>query len=354
MTALDPTNILVTGGAGFIGSHTCKALAARQLTPITFDNLSRGYSGSIRWGTLFKGDILNRTELEQAFNYCQPKCVIHFAALAYVGESVTDPLAYYQTNVAGLINVLSAMVKFGADTIVFSSSCATYGIPASLPIAESEPQRPINPYGHSKLFCERILIDAAAAHRLRFAILRYFNACGADPDGDLTEMHDPETHLIPLAIDAAAGRASPLRIFGSDYPTADGTCERDYIHVSDLAQEHIDALGYLAQYDEPLIVNLGTGRAHSIREIIAAIERVTGRTVPTVAAARRPGDPPRLVAEPRLAHIILGFRPRYSDLDTIITTAVRSRELWLQKDSTMPMAKGSFRNYRFGTGVLAG
>ena len=293
MTALDTTTILVTGGAGFIGSQTCKALAARRLTPITFDNLSRGYTGSIRWGPLFKGDILNRTELEQAFNYYRSKCVIHFAALAYVGESVFDPLAYYETNVAGLINVLGAMVKFGADTIVFSSSCATYGIPASLPIAESEPQRPINPYGHSKLFCERILIDAAT------------------------------------------GRAPPLRIFGSDYPTADSTCERDYIHVSDLAQAHVDALGYLAQYDEPLIVNLGTGRAHSVREIISAIERVTGCTVPTVASARRQGDPPCLVADPRLAHIILGFKPRYSDLDTIITTAVRRRELWLRKDPAL-------------------
>jgi UDP-arabinose 4-epimerase len=199
------------------------------------------------------------------------------------------------------------MVKFGADTIVFSSSCATYGIPASLPIRESEPRHPINPYGHSKLFCERILIDTAAAHRLRFAILRYFNACGADPDGDLAERHDPETHLIPLAIDAATGRAPPLRIFGSDYPTADGTCERDYIHVSDLAQAHVDALGYLAHYDEPLIVNLGTGRAHSVREVISAVERVTGRTVPTVASARRHGDPPCLVADPCLAQIILGF-----------------------------------------------
>ena len=255
-----------------------------------------------------------------------PTCVIHFAALAYVGESVANPLAYYQTNVTGLINVLDAMVKFGADTIVFSSSCATYGIPATLPIAESAPQHPINPYGRSKLACERILIDAAAAHHLRFAILRYFNACGADPDGELAERHQPETHLIPLAIDAAMGRAPPLQIFGSDYPTADGTCERDYIHVSDLAEAHVQALGYLAHQNGPLIVNLGTGRAHSILKIIAAIKRMTHRTVPTIQAARRPGDPPCLVADPRLAHSVLGFKPRYSDLDTIIATAARSRE----------------------------
>jgi UDP-arabinose 4-epimerase len=329
MTTFDKSNILVTGGAGFIGSHTCKALAARGFTPITFDNLSRGHSGSVRWGPLFTGDILNPLDLEHAFSHYQPKCVIHFAALAYVGESVSDPLSYYETNVSGLINVLKAMVKSGTNSIVFSSSCATYGIPNKLPISEGEPQHPINPYGHSKLFCERILIDAAAAHGLRIAILRYFNACGADPDGDLAEVHDPETHLIPLAIDAAMGRAPPLQIFGSDYPTKDGTCERDYIHVSDLAEGHVQALNYLAHQDGPLIVNLGTGRAHSILEIIAAVKRVTGRKVPTVKAARRAGDPPRLVADPRLAQRILGFSPRYSDLDTIIKTAARSREIRL-------------------------
>ena len=321
------SNILVTGGGGFIGSHACKALAARGYTPITFDNLSRGYSGSIRWGPLFKGDILNPSDLEQAFRHYQPKWVIHFAAFAYVGESVSDPLSYYETNVSGLTNVLKAMVKSGTDGIVFSSSCATYGIPSRLPICEGEPQYPINPYGHSKLFCERILIDAAAAHRLRIAILRYFNACGADPDGELAEMHNPETHLIPLAIDAAMGRAPPLRIFGSDYPTADGTCERDYIHVSDLAEGHVQALNCLQRQQQPLIVNLGTGRAYSILEIIAAVKRVTGLNVPTICVARRAGDPARLIADPQLAYRILGFDPRYSDLDTIIKTAVRSRNL---------------------------
>jgi UDP-arabinose 4-epimerase len=327
MTPLSPSNILVTGGAGFIGSHTCKALAARGLTPVTFDNLSRGHTGSIRWGPLFKGDILNRTELEQAFDDYRPKCVIHFAAFAYVGESVSDPLTYYETNVTGLINVLAAMAKYESDTIVFSSSCATYGIPTSLPIAESAPQHPINPYGFSKLACERILIDVAAAYQFRYAILRYFNACGADPDDELAERHNPETHLIPLAIDAAMGRAPPLQIFGSDYPTADGTCERDYIHVSDLAEAHVQALTFLGQEDRPLIVNLGTGRALSILEIISAIERITGRPVPAVRSARRSGDPPCLVADPRLAQTILGFQPRYSDLETIIATACRSREL---------------------------
>jgi UDP-arabinose 4-epimerase len=201
------------------------------LTPVAFDNLSRGYSESVRWGPLFEADMLNRAKLEQAFECYRPKCVIHFAALAYVGESVSDPLAYYVTNVTGLINVLAAMAKYESDTIVFSSSCATYGIPDSLPIAESAPQNPINPYGYSKLACERILIDVAAAHQCRYAILRYFNACGADPDNELVERHNPEAHLIPLAIDAAMGRAPPLQIFGSDYRTSDGTCERDYIHV---------------------------------------------------------------------------------------------------------------------------
>jgi UDP-arabinose 4-epimerase len=317
--------ILVTGGAGFIGAHTCKALAAHGLRPIAFDNLSRGHRETVQWGPFVQGDILQPADLDRAFERYQPKSVIHFAALAYVGESVAQPLAYYQNNVSGLISVLDAMVRHRIDTIVFSSSCATYGIPDTVPIAENARQQPISPYGNSKLMCEQILQHAVAAHHFRIALLRYFNACGADPDGQLSERHNPETHLIPLAIDAASGRGPPLQIFGADYPTSDGTCERDFIHVSDLAAAHVAALRHISNGAEGLTLNLGTGRAYSILEIVSAIERLTGRQVPVIHAARRPGDPAALVADVSLAERVLEFRPKYSDLETIIETTWRSR-----------------------------
>jgi UDP-arabinose 4-epimerase len=237
---------------------------------------------------------------------------------------MSRPLAYYRVNVAGLVNVLEAMLRHGTRTIVFSSSCATYGIPDRIPIAESAPQRPINPYGRSKLACEQILADACSAEGLRVAILRYFNAAGADPEGELVERHNPETHLIPLAIDAATGRGPVLQIFGTDYPTADGTCERDFIHVSDLAAAHVEALGHLKS-NASLILNLGTGKATSIRSVITAVERVSGHTIPVVHAARRPGDPPVLVADASLAHDLIRFKPRFSDIGTIVTTAWQAR-----------------------------
>jgi UDP-arabinose 4-epimerase len=238
-------------------------------------------------GPFVQGDLLQPADLDRAFERYQPKSVIHFAALAYVGESVAQPLAYYQNNVAGLINVLDAMVRHGANTIVFSSSCATYGIPDAVPFAENARQQPISPYGNSKLMCEQILRHAAAAHHFRIALLRYFNACGADPDGQLSEQHDPETHLIPLAIDAASGRGPPLQIFGADYPTSDGTCERDFIHVSDLAAAHVAAFRHINNGADTLTLNLGTGRAYSILEIVSAIERLTGGQVPVIHAAGR-------------------------------------------------------------------
>jgi UDP-arabinose 4-epimerase len=316
--------VLVTGGAGFIGSHTCKALAAAGFLPVAFDDLSKGHAEFVRWGPLVQGDILNVAALDAAFAQHRPSAVIHFAALAYVGESMSQPLAYYRVNVAGLVNVLEAMLRHGAKTIVFSSSCATYGIPDALPIAESAPQRPINPYGRSKLAGEQILADALAAEGLRVAVLRYFNAAGADPNGDLAERHDPETHLNPLAIDAATGDGAPLSIFGTDYPTADGTCERDFIHVSDLAAAHVEALRHLNAGTTSLTLNLGTGKAASVRNIIAAVERITGCAVPLVHTARRPGDPPVLVADASLARKLIGFTPRFSDIDTIVTTAWRA------------------------------
>ena len=317
--------ILVTGGAGFIGAHTCKDLAAHGFLPIAFDNLSRGHRDAVQWGPFVQGDILKQDDLDRAFKRYQPKSVIHFAALAYVGESVAQPLAYYQNNVSGLINVLDVMVRHGVDTIVFSSSCATYGVPDVLPIAEDAPQQPISPYGHSKLMCEQILKNLATARNFRVALLRYFNACGADPDGQLGERHDPETHLIPLAIDAASGRGPPLQIFGADYPTADGTCERDFIHVSDLATAHVAALNRPNNGSETLVLNLGTGRSYSILEVVSAIERVSGHTVPVIRGSRRPGDPATLVADASRAERILHFKPKYSDLETIIETTWRSR-----------------------------
>jgi UDP-arabinose 4-epimerase len=317
--------VLVTGGAGFIGSHTCKALAAHGFLPVAFDDLSRGHADFVRWGPLVKGDILEAAALDAAFEQHRPGAVIHFAALAYVGESMSRPLDYYRVNVAGLVNVLEAMLRHGSRAIVFSSSCATYGIPDRLPIVESAPQRPINPYGRSKLAGEQILADARAAEGLRVAMLRYFNAAGADPEGELVERHNPETHLIPLAIDAATGHGPPLQIFGTDYPTADGTCERDFVHVSDLAAAHVEALRHLNAGTSSLTLNLGTGKATSIRSVIEAVERVTDHAVPVVHAARRPGDPPVLIADVSLAHDLIGFRQRLSDIDTIVETAWRAR-----------------------------
>src|SRR5215208_2833780 len=279
----------------------------------------------VRWGPLVQGDIRQPADIERAFQQYQPTSVIHFAALAYVGESVVQPLSYYQNNVSGLINVLDAMVRHGVQTIIFSSSCAVYGVPDVLPIAEDGRQQPISPYGHSKLVCEQTLRNVAAAHGLRFAILRYFNACGADPEGDLAERHDPETHLIPLAVDAALGRAPPLHIFGSDYPTADGTCERDFIHVSDLARAHVAALHHINGNTENLTLNLGTGRGYSVLQIISSIEGVTGRPVPLIRAPKRPGDPAILIADASQAERVVSFKPMHSDLTTIIETTWRSR-----------------------------
>jgi UDP-arabinose 4-epimerase len=249
---------------------------------------------------------------------------MHFAALAYVGESVADPMPYYRNNVIGFINLLEVMARHNVGKLIFSSSCATYGIPERALIREDDEQRPINPYGRSKLICEQILIDTARATGLRYAVLRYFNAAGADPDGQLRETHDPETHVVPLAIDAAIGRGPPLSVFGADYPTEDGTCERDYVHVTDLADAHVAALRAL-DGKEALIVNLGAGQAVSVKRLIAEIRRVAGRDVPHVMGARRPGDPPKLVADIGRARELLGFKPRHSDLDSIIRTALRSR-----------------------------
>ncbi|MGX8008618.1 UDP-glucose 4-epimerase GalE [Mesorhizobium sp. ORM8.1] len=313
--------ILVTGGAGFIGSHTCKRLAAAGYLPVVYDNLSRGNEKAVAWGPLFVGDIRDRHALDEAIGRYRPRAIIHFAALAYVGESVHEPAEYYSTNVAGTVAVLDAARAAAITNIIFSSSCATYGVPEMLPVHETSSQNPISPYGRSKLMGEQIIGDYAAAYGMKYAILRYFNACGADPDGQIGEWHSPETHLVPRVLMAASGLIDEIEVFGTDYDTPDGTCVRDYIHVSDLARAHLKALEHLERGGQSLAVNLGTGRGVSIKEIVQAVSRVTSRPVPAVFRTRRAGDPAELYADPGSAHELLGFVPELSDIDTIVRTA---------------------------------
>ncbi|TPL79573.1 UDP-glucose 4-epimerase GalE [Mesorhizobium sp. B2-3-12] len=313
--------ILVTGGAGFIGSHTCKLLAGAGYLPVAFDNLCRGNEKAVAWGPLVVGDIRDRDALQAAMATYRPSAVIHFAALAYVGESVQQPAEYYSSNVTGTIAVLDAARTHAVENIIFSSSCATYGVPEALPVRESSSQNPISPYGRTKLMGEQIIGDYAAAYGMKFAILRYFNACGADPDGELGEWHSPETHLVPRVLMAASGIIDEIEVFGTDYETSDGTCVRDYIHVSDLARAHLKALQHLERGGQSLAVNLGTGRGVSIKEIVQAVSRVTSRPVPAVFRTRRPGDPAELYADPSKARAHLGFVPELSDIDTIVRTA---------------------------------
>jgi UDP-arabinose 4-epimerase len=315
-------NVLVTGGAGYIGSHACKALSKAGYRPVAYDNLSFGHEWAVQWGPLERGDILDRSRLDEVLKQYNPLAVMHFAAFAYVGESVVDPGKYYRNNVAGSLTLLEAMRDRNVDTIIFSSTCATYGIPESVPIREDAPQRPVNPYGASKLMVERMIQDFAAAHPLKFALLRYFNASGADPDNQIGEDHDPETHLIPLALDAAAGRRANLTIFGSDYDTPDGTCIRDYIHVTDLAAAHICALEALTKGGRPSgAYNLGNGLGASVNEVIETTQRVTGLPVPIVRGVRRPGDPAALITDSTRARDELGWVPVITDLNEIIATA---------------------------------
>ena len=315
--------VLVTGGAGYIGSHACKALARAGHLPVVYDNLSRGHPEAVRWGPLVEGDVADRDGLVATLRAHRVSAVMHFAAFAYVGESVEDPALYYRNNLGGSLSLLGAMREAGIDTLVFSSTCATYGIPPTVPIAETAPQAPVNPYGETKLAVERALHWYGAAYGLRSIALRYFNAAGADPDGEIGERHDPETHLIPLVVQAALGLRPQVEIYGTDYPTPDGTAIRDYIHVQDLAEAHVLALDRLvAGLPCAAALNLGTGRGHSVREIVAAVERASGRAVPYREAPRRAGDPPALVADATLAGGQLGWRPLLSDLDTIATTAL--------------------------------
>jgi UDP-arabinose 4-epimerase len=311
--------ILVTGGAGFIGSHACKALAQAGFLPVVLDNLSTGHADAVQWGPGVIADIRDRVALARVMDTYNISAVMHFAGSAYVHESMVDPAKYYDNNIGGLLALLAVLRQQDVmPPLVFSSSCATYGLKALVPIAETAAQQPINPYGRTKLVCEWMLADHAAAYGLRPAILRYFNAAGADPDGKLGERHQPETHLIPLALMAAAGLRSALDVYGTDYETPDGTCVRDYIHVDDLARAHVMALSQLLQGSAGLTVNLGSGQGVSVLEVAAAVERVTGKSLALNRMPRRAGDPPILVADPSLASQLLGFRTKVSDTETII------------------------------------
>lgn len=320
------TTVLVTGGAGYIGSHTCKALRLAGFDPVTYDNLTRGNREAVKWGPLEIGDLTDGDRVRETLARYRPAAVIHFAALAYVDESNRNPALYYQNNVGGTATLLNAMRESGVGNIVFSSSCTVYGTPAVIPISEEARYAPINPYGATKMICERMLRECTLAFPLSFMALRYFNASGADPDGEIGECHAPETHAIPLLLDAAAGESKGFTIFGDDYPTADGTCVRDYIHVTDLADAHVRAVRALLGGADSTPLNLGTGRGWSVRELIDTVREITGCEFSVQVGTRRPGDPPALIAAASRARHQLEWRPHYSDL----ATQVRHAWAWRQ------------------------
>lgn len=315
------TRILVTGGAGYVGSHACKALSAAGFEPVVFDNLCAGHDRAVKWGPLEVGDLLDRDRIAEVAAKYRPAGVIHFASFAYVGESVTDPAKYWRNNVSGAVNLLDALPAAGAPPIVFSSSCTVYGMTDAEFISEDQPVGPINPYGNTKRAIEIMLSDYETALGMPQTVLRYFNAAGCDADGEIGEDHDPETHLIPLALAAAAGDRADLKIFGNDYPTPDGTCIRDYIHVTDLADAHVRAVRRMLDGAGSDLFNLGAGDGYSVREVVDAVGNIVGTPVPAIDDARRPGDPARLVADISHARDGLGWRPEHSSLDNIVSTA---------------------------------
>jgi UDP-glucose-4-epimerase GalE len=313
-------NILVTGGAGYIGSHTCKALAQAGYKPIVFDNLSTGHEHAVKWGPLEVGDIRDKEKLSAVFEQYKPEAVIHFASKIVVSESVKNPGEYYDNNVNGTLSLLNVMRAHAVNAIVFSSTAAVYGYPETTLITESHSLNPINPYGKTKLACEWLLQDYQTAYNINYVALRYFNAAGADTEGELGEEHEPETHLIPLILNAAKNKTS-TSIFGNDYATPDGTCIRDYIHVSDLANAHIKALEYIFKNAQSGIFNLGTGKGYSVREILDTTKEVTSIDIDEVISERRAGDPDSLVAKSDSAQQTLAWQPKYSDIENIIKTA---------------------------------
>jgi UDP-glucose 4-epimerase len=320
-------SILVTGGAGYIGSHCCKSLWQQGFDPIVVDNLIYGHRSAVKWGEFIYADIGDVNRMESIFKSHKIDAVMHFSAFAYVGESVTWPDKYYTNNLCSTINLLNCMVRNNVRHFVFSSTCATYGDPEYTPIDEKHPQCPINPYGKTKLMVEQLLEDYGRAYGLNYICLRYFNAAGADPEREIGELHDPETHLIPLVLDAVIGKRPSIKVFGSDYPTTDGTCVRDYIHVTDLANAHIMALKYLFAGGKSDVINLGTGVGNSVLEIIDCAKKITGKEISVEVVDRRPGDPPALVAANNKSTSVLGWKPKFVDISEIIRTAW----LWHQK-----------------------
>ncbi|MBD9541526.1 MULTISPECIES: UDP-glucose 4-epimerase GalE [Ensifer] len=317
---MESNKVLVVGGAGYIGSHTCLELANKGFEPVVYDNLSNGHEEFVKWGVLEKGDIRDRKRLDEVLARHKPRAILHFAAMIEVGESVKDPVSFYDNNVIGTLTLLSAALAAGVEAFVFSSTCATYGLPESVPIDEQHRQAPINPYGRTKWVCEQALKDYGQYKGLRSVILRYFNAAGADPEGRIGEWHEPETHAIPLAIDAALGRRQSFKIFGTDYDTRDGTCVRDYIHVLDLADAHVRAVEHLLSGGDSVELNLGTGTGTTVKELLTAISEVSGREFQVDLVDRREGDSTTLVANNDKARDILGWVPKY-DLTDITRTA---------------------------------
>jgi UDP-arabinose 4-epimerase len=314
-------NVLITGGAGYIGSHTAKALAKAGWCPVVLDNMTAGHRWAVQWGPLIEGDFADRALLRRIIADYKIQAVVHMAASTYVGESIHNPAKYFDNNVTKGLALLDTLVEAGVGRIVFSSSCAIYGIPQTDILEESHCALPINPYGETKLFFERACHWYEQVHQLRSVCLRYFNAAGADPDGTLGEMHVPETHLIPLAIDTALGIHPQLTVFGTDFPTLDGTAVRDYVHVCDIAEAHVAALRYLYDGGESIRLNLGTGKGNSVREVIRIVETVSGLHVRTTDGYRRPGDPAVLVACADRARAVLGWQPKFTDLQDMVSTA---------------------------------
>jgi len=314
-------NILVVGGAGYIGSHMCKYLARHGYNPVALDSLVYGHAEAVKWGPFYEGSMENKDLLDHIFTHHEIAAVMHFAAYCYVGESVTEPAKYYRNNVSNTEVLLEEMVKYRIDNFIFSSSCATYGDPVEIPITEDHPQNPVNPYGKTKLMVEQMLADFHHAYGLKHICLRYFNAAGADPEGEIGEDHRPETHLIPLVLQAALGKKDAISVFGDDYPTPDGTCIRDYIHVNDLAQAHLLALKKLFNGFSIGHYNLGNGEGHSVKEVINCAAQITGQTIPVRIDGRRRGDPAMLIGSSKRAVEALGWKPQFADLETIIKTA---------------------------------
>lgn len=313
--------ILVTGGAGYIGSHINQLLAQKGYDTVVYDNLVYGHREAVKWGVLEVGDLADQKRLDKIFEQHKIDVVFHFAAYAYVGESVVQPSKYYNNNVVNTLHLLDAMAAHETQNIIFSSTCATYGVPEQMPITEEMEQKPINPYGASKLMIERILSDYHQAYGVQYCCLRYFNAAGADPAGLIGESHTPETHLIPLILAAAAGDLPSIKVFGTDYPTQDGSCIRDYIHVADLADAHLRAMTYLQQGGDSTCVNLGNCVGNSVLEVIDIAREVTGKEIPVELEARRLGDPPVLVGSAAKAEQLLGWKPRHSDIGQIVQDA---------------------------------